>query len=158
MLKEKHKLVSEFESKKTLQAEFAKQKNLLRTTLVGILKKKEEIKKLFLGSLLSSSRKRQRESSYKDVEDALVHWLKQIRSSNLPVSRPILKQKVMEITGVLGVETNYCASDGWLERFKDCHGVTFKKLCGEKESVDMTSIGTWKETVLQEIENVFWFI
>ncbi|XP_023237227.1 tigger transposable element-derived protein 4-like [Centruroides sculpturatus] len=154
-LKEKYELVSEFECNKTSQAEFAKQKNLPRTTLVGILKKKEEIKKLFLGSSSRMSRKRQRKSLYKDVEDALVRWLKQTRSSNLPVSGPILKQKAMEIAGVLGVETNFSASDGWLERFKGRHGVTFKKLCGEKESVDMTSVGTWKETVLQEIEKSY---
>ncbi|XP_067120346.1 tigger transposable element-derived protein 4-like [Centruroides vittatus] len=154
-LKEKYELVSEFECNKTSQAEFAKQKNLPRSTLVGILKKKEEIKKLFLGSSLRPSRKRQRKSPYKDVEDALVCWLKKIRSSNLPISRPILKQKAMEIAGVLGVETDFSASDGWLERFKGRHGVTFKKLCGEKESVDMISVETWKERVLQEIEKLY---
>ncbi|XP_067130368.1 tigger transposable element-derived protein 4-like [Centruroides vittatus] len=117
--------------------------------------KKEEIKKLYLGSSSRLSRKRQRKSPYKDVEDALVGWLKQIRSSNLPVSGPIPKQKAMEIAGVLGVETKFSASDGWSKRFKDRQGVTFKKLRGEKESVDMTSVGTWKERVLQEIEKSY---
>ncbi|XP_023241085.1 transmembrane protein 199-like [Centruroides sculpturatus] len=39
----------------------------------------------------------ERKLPYKDVKDALIHWLMQIHSSNLPVSGPILKQKGMEI-------------------------------------------------------------
>ncbi|XP_023240768.1 tigger transposable element-derived protein 3-like [Centruroides sculpturatus] len=122
MLKEKYEFVSEFECNRISQAEFAKHENLPTTTLVGILKKKEEIKKLFLESSLLLSRKCKRKSSYKDVEDALVHWLKQIRSLNPPVSGPKLKHKAMEIAEVLGVETNFSASDGWSERYIACTG------------------------------------
>ena len=39
---------------------------------------------------------------------------------------------------------NFKASNGWLEKFKNRHGIVFRALCGESASVDSTTVEEWK--------------
>ena len=55
------------------------------------------------------------------------------------MSGPILLAKAEEFSQKLEIE-NFKDSTGWLERFKEQNGITFKKVCGEAKSVDMTSM------------------
>jgi len=44
-------------------------------------------------------------------------WFTQSRQNNIPISRPILKEKSKLFATNLGI-TNFQASEGWLEKFK----------------------------------------
>ena len=54
------------------------------------------------------------------------------------MSGPILLAKAEEFAKKLEVE-NFKASTGWLERFKERNGITFKQVCGEAKSADTAS-------------------
>nr|XP_006817586.1 PREDICTED: tigger transposable element-derived protein 4-like [Saccoglossus kowalevskii] len=61
---------------------------------------------------------------------------------NVPISGPILQAKVED----LGQKMNHVefkASNGWLERFKSRHGITFKSMCGEAASVSDVMVDDW---------------
>jgi hypothetical protein len=47
----------------------------------------------------------------------------------------------------LGI-TNFQASEGWLEKFKKRHDLTFKKVCGESASVDPCISQDWKNELI----------
>jgi hypothetical protein len=49
----------------------------------------------------------------------------------------------------LGVE-NFKGSQGWIDRFKKRHSVVFKTVQGEAGDVDMASLSTWQQDVLQK--------
>ncbi|GFN91634.1 tigger transposable element-derived protein 6 [Plakobranchus ocellatus] len=54
----------------------------------------------------------------------------------------------MEINlGVAGFQ----ASNGWLEKFKQRHGIVFKVACGESASVDTTVVEDWKKATLDKL-------
>ncbi|KAK3920484.1 Tigger transposable element-derived protein 6, partial [Frankliniella fusca] len=44
--------------------------------------------------------------------------------------------------------TGFCASNGWLYRFRKRHNVLFTKLHGESADVDEETVSAWKDTIL----------
>ena len=91
--------------------------------------------------------------TYHDTENAYLQWFKAARDRNLPVSGPLLQAKAENFASQLG-ETRFKCSTGWLDRFIDRHGITFKKVCSESRSVDVKSkdMTEWAElkTLLSE--------
>ena len=50
----------------------------------------------------------------------------------------MLLTKAEEFAAQLG-DTDFKLNTGWLDRFKQCHQITFKKVCGEAKSVEDNS-------------------
>jgi hypothetical protein len=40
------------------------------------------------------------------------------------------------------------ASNGWLDNFKDRHGIVFKSVQGEAAAVDLESVDKWRQDIL----------
>ncbi|XP_069103139.1 tigger transposable element-derived protein 6-like [Argopecten irradians] len=57
---------------------------------------------------------------------------------NVPAEIKMLKVKANELAAGIG-EPSFDCSTGWIDRFKDRHGICFKKICGEAKSVDKSS-------------------
>ena len=62
-------------------------------------------------------------------------WFKQCRCSDIPVSGLILKEKATEFRKLFGID--FTCSNGWLDRFKTRHSISFAKICGEAKCVDL---------------------
>ncbi|GBN31225.1 hypothetical protein AVEN_275342-1 [Araneus ventricosus] len=58
---------------------------------------------------------------------------------NVPVPALILKEKAVEIAEELNIE-DVGGGNGWPERFKDRHCLSFKTICGEEEAVEGEAI------------------
>lgn len=56
----------------------------------------------------------------------------------------------MQFANELGV-SEFSASNGWFERFKERHGLSFKKMCGEAAAVDMRPVEEWKNGLLKDV-------
>ena len=105
------------------------------STVSKLVKNREKIEKDFHSSVTSSACKRMRTSAYGEIDDALLKWFKQTRSAQMPVSGPMLA----EIAERFAREPNmpdWKCSNGFLERFKKCHNITFKVAAGEAASVE----------------------
>jgi centromere protein B len=61
------------------------------------------------------------------LESVLFTWYQQARASNIPIDGTILRGKAKIIAAQLNIE-NFTASNGWIARFKDRHGLVYKKL------------------------------
>ncbi|KAJ4438141.1 hypothetical protein ANN_14080 [Periplaneta americana] len=86
-------------------------------------------------------------------------WFSRIRSQNVPVSGPMILAKALEFAAELG-DSEFKASNGWLEKFRKRHDITFRSICGESSSVDMETVTSWKEKLPSLIsgyssENIF---
>lgn len=51
-----------------------------------------------------------------------------VRAKNLPISGPLEQEKAVEIAETSG-ETNFKASNGWLDRFRKRHNIVYKAVC-----------------------------
>ncbi|XP_042900840.1 tigger transposable element-derived protein 4-like [Parasteatoda tepidariorum] len=74
-----------------------------------------------------------------EIEVALLRWVREARSQNLPLTGHVLQEKAKVFADALGV-TNFASSNGWLTRFKKRHGIVCHKICGEEATVDKETV------------------
>lgn len=73
-----------------------------------------------------------------------------VRSQNIPVSGPMLKEKAMPYARQLQI-ADFKGSDRWLDRWKTRHGITFKTIAGEASSCTLEMTPSWEQTTLSTI-------
>jgi len=74
----------------------------------------------------------------------LFTWYQQARASNIPINGTTLREKAKIIAAQQNID-NFSAFNGWVSRFKDWHGLVFKKLAGETAEVSVESTDAWLE-------------
>ena len=71
----------------------------------------------------------------------MLEWFRKVRSKNIPVSGPIFQQKACAVAAQMGIEQEFKASNGWLEKF-NIKGMT---VSGELGEVRGEMVQYWKE-------------
>jgi len=94
--------------KKYIASEFG----IPASTLSTKLKDKVEILKAVEKAPCLPRRKRFKTSSFPEIEQAMTEWMKRVRDSNLPFSRPLIQEKAVEFAKNLGL-TFQASSVGW---------------------------------------------
>ena len=150
-MKRKMEIIEEAEKRRVeKREELAKSLGLKSaSTLCTILKNKDSIRQQFAASS-NLERKRSQNPSEKDLEEAILTWLKEMRRRSVPLSGPIVQEKAREFAVKLGIE-NFLASNRWLELFKKRNGLAFKTVCGEAASVDEGVVEDWIREKLPRI-------
>ncbi|XP_060845841.1 tigger transposable element-derived protein 3-like [Rhopalosiphum padi] len=67
------------------------------------------------------------------IDKELLVWFSKTREKNLPVSGPTIQEKGKQLAEVYGLN-DFKASNGWLEKFRKRHNISFKSICGENFS------------------------
>ncbi|XP_071497551.1 tigger transposable element-derived protein 6-like [Diadema antillarum] len=129
------------------KSEVAREYDLASSTLSTILKNCDTIKKQFESPQFESSRKKCRQAAFQDVDDAVIRWFKDMRGKNLPISGPLVREKADKLGKMLGHQ-DFKASIGWLQRFKERHGIQQLRVCGESAGVNEEIVGRWKDETL----------
>lgn len=130
------------------QREAALKLGVSQSSLSGWLLSRDKIQKSVVES--GGSRKRKREGKSLSVDDALLHWFKQNSLFGAPINRGILLQKADDFGKAMNID--FKASDGWLTRWKERHGIIFKKLHGEKLDCNNNAAEDWLATTWSSIK------
>ena len=85
-----------------------------------------------------------------DLDKAVYTWFHNTRANNVPVSGVVLKEKALQFAKSLHLD-DFRASEGWLDRWKSRHNVTFGEVSGEEKSCTPETTASWKETHLPTI-------
>ena len=74
-------------------------------------------------------------------------WYEKCTRTNVYADWPLLQEEAMEIAKRLGKEelTDFTASNGWLEKWKQIYGVREKGLCGEADEISTITVQAWIE-------------
>ena len=139
-IEDKYQAILDVERAIRPKSEIARHFGVPSNTLSTWIKNAEKIKAAYQQSSFAPDRKRMRTANFEDVEHALLKWFKNVRDQNLPISGPMLSAKAEEFAQRLD-HSDFKCSNGWLDRFKERHNITFKKICGESKSVDVNSKG-----------------
>ena len=130
----KYEVLMEVEKDSRSKKQIADHYGLAQSTLSTWLKKADGIKNAFSNGDFSTKRKKLPTAGDPEVEEALLKWFKTARDHNIPLSGLFMMQGAGELAEKLGVPAG-----GWLDRFKDRYGISFKRICGEENSVDTGS-------------------
>ena len=87
---------------------------------------------------------------FPELDDGILAWFRQTRSENLPVDRPLLKAKALELADASGI-TEFKASEGWLSKFKFWHNIIFKSVQGETGDVIPADTEIWRNEILPKL-------
>jgi centromere protein B len=124
--------------------DIAKCLGLAPSTSNSIVVKEREIREQFDKSC--KKRKTGRESAFCELDSVRLAWYQQARASGIPIDGNILCEKAKKIADRMQAD-NFSASNGWICRFKDRHGLVYKKLTGESTAVDTDMRDLWLETL-----------
>lgn len=99
---------------------------------------------------LPITRKRKRAGKCVKVEDGLLRWFVQARTSCVHVTNAILLNKALSIAAQLGIQ-DFNPTDGWLSRWKSRNNVVFKKPTEDKKYVDIINNENWLDHYLRDV-------
>ncbi|XP_054724897.1 tigger transposable element-derived protein 6-like [Uloborus diversus] len=134
-LKEKIEVINVAENEKLSLRDLGEKFKISKNQVSNVLKEKEEIKRLWITNSNENSKTvKFRKTEGEDIDQIVFKWFSAIGGKNIPVSGVLLQEKAKEVADSLGLQ-NFKASNGWLEKFKLRHNVTFKTVCGKKNLV-----------------------
>jgi hypothetical protein len=119
---------------------------LAASTLNSIFAKKDEIRQQREKCNACKKGKTGKESTFVELETVLFTWYQQVRASNIPIDGTTRREKAKIIAAQLNID-KFSACNGWVSRFKDRHGLVFKKLVGESAEVTVESTDAWLESL-----------
>ena len=90
---------------------------------------------------------RHRDPTRTDADISLFQWFTAARAQLVPISGEVLKSKAEELSKELG-SSEWTCSSGWLSRWKVCHNIKYRSICGENSAVDHAVCREWKENTL----------
>ncbi|XP_064414219.1 tigger transposable element-derived protein 4-like [Latimeria chalumnae] len=146
-LETKYQIVTAVDANKQYKKQIADEFGISLST---ILKSKDKILKAYHSSDFGSARKKLCTAGYKDVENALFEWFKSARDENIPLSGSMLAIKADELAKKLG-HADFSVSQSWVERFKHCRGIVYRKVCGESESINSDVLDDYITTKLPSL-------
>ena len=109
----------------------------------NILKRKQEYLSDFESNQCNEVKRKLKNNLGKKIDDETYSWFVAQRAKNLPISGPILQEKARQIAMEFGDNVVFKASNGWLDKFKSRHGISYRAICGEAASVNLITINEW---------------
>ncbi|KAG0441291.1 hypothetical protein HPB47_015994, partial [Ixodes persulcatus] len=135
-LREKVEILREVDAGKANKVEIAKKHAIPRSTLSTYIRNRKTIEDAYEAEVFAHGRKRLRSAKHPDLEKALITWVKEMRSQDLPLSGPIIMAKAAEFALHLK-HHDFAASEGWFHRFRQRHDLVFRIVSGEGKDVSM---------------------
>jgi hypothetical protein len=84
-----------------------------------------------------------RKAQFEDVDTVVYKWFQDVRSRNVPLTGPLIRERALEFAKMLEFE-NFQASSGWLNRFHERYGVLSKCISGEASFIPMNFVNEWR--------------
>lgn len=137
-LNEKLAVLQRLDKGESLQ-KIAKELNVGVTTIKDWRKNRKDIESYTVtidGENALKKRKTLKKPKLELLDNALWMWFCQERRKGTPISGPIIKEKAIALHKKLEAESEFAASEGWIDRWKTRHGVRFVSISGEKLSAD----------------------
>ena len=140
------------ESCRTLSTKFS----VGKTQIAAILKNETELRAAYATYRGNNpgNNKRARQGRYQEINEALYKWYSLARESLVPINGPMLQEKTAEIAKQLAKPeyAEFKASSGWLEKWKNAHGISQRSIKGESGEVPIQTTEAWMEDCLKSVE------
>ena len=117
-------------SKKSVAKKYGVPKSTVSTWLAN----KDKILAAYESGEIKPKRQKIKRAENEDLDKTVYNTsFHNTRANNVPVSGVVLKEKVLQFAKSLHLD-DFRASDGWLDKWKSRHNVTFREVSGEEKS------------------------
>lgn len=115
-----------------------------KSQIQSILAKRTEILDEYSANKNALS-KPARASQTQNIDEAMYEWYQRARTfKNIPVTGPMLQEKAKRASEELG-DSEFTASNGWLDRFKKRFNIKSNVISGEAGGVREETVTSWQE-------------
>jgi CTP synthase (UTP-ammonia lyase) len=112
------------------QCEIVRRYGLRQSTISTILRNSKKIKENYEMST-NHNRKRHRCGMNPEIDGAVREWFETARLNDVPINGTILQEKATDFAKLLN-KSDFCASRGWLSRWKNRENIRLKDLKEKK--------------------------
>ncbi|CAF1116814.1 unnamed protein product [Rotaria magnacalcarata] len=135
------------------QRKLAEKYNISLGSVSNVLKRKAEYLNDYETNQNQNVKRKVMNVNAQKLDEDVYEWLMQQRSKNIPISGPILQEKAREIDALLGDKLgSFKGSNGWLNRFRTKHNISFRAISGESVSVNITPVDDWIQRIPKIID------
>lgn len=145
-LKDKINILNELQAMK--QSEVVKKYKLAQSTVSTIKSNEIKIREMFSRNE-KETRKRRRNCTAVDLDDALFMWFKERRDQSCMISGPLLLGKAIQFSKQMNL--SYKPDSSWIERWKNRHNIHYKRIVGEQASADILGAESYITNVLPNL-------
>ena len=128
--------------KGTSACKIAQQFGVSKTQIQSIILNK--VMRDFEDGAPAEKKRKMRQTGNERINELMYDWFKTARLKNIPLSGSILQEKALLFASKLN-NLSFKASNGWLESFRQCHGIKFHVLSGESADVDEGLVTGWTD-------------
>jgi len=125
--------------------------NIGKTQVSDILKNKVYLLQTFVEQGSEKSKRKFPKSDGEIIDTVIFQWYLHARVNNIPISGPVLKEKALELASEVGLN-EFKASNGWLQKFKDRHQISYKNINANPTSLKECVITEWLNNVKEIIK------
>lgn len=116
----------------------------------NILKSRQKYKNSIENGNLSMKRMR-KESPAEKINEITLQFIKTCNAKNISLSGPMIQDFARQVAEKAGL-MDFKASNGWLDKFRNRHKITFNIICGEEQNVSEEVVTQWQQNLASTIE------
>lgn len=148
-LEEKFQIITDFEKDKSLKVRrYAERSGIPKSTISDILKKREEIRKLYEENRDFAACRINGHLTEDGLKlDRLVwEWFSMARSKNVPISGSMIQHQAGDFAKLLKMD-KFVGSPGWLQKWQKRHNVSAKTISGESADVNVGTVNDFRQRI-----------
>lgn len=115
-----------------------------KTQASEIIKQKEIIRRQWQSSDNLEQKTKKLKGDAAQIDKICLEWFIRARNQHIPISGPLIKTKAKEVAKALKYN-NFSASDGWLQKWRKRHNVSFKCISGESADVNLDDVDQFRQ-------------
>lgn len=143
-LKEKFNLIQDHKKEKMNIVDLMKKYKCGKAAVYNILNDEQKVVDDYMKAPNADMKSKGRVPKFDEIDTMTYNWLGQVLAKKLPISGIMIQEKAKEFAETLN-ETEFKASNGWLEKFKSRHRLVFANICGESGDVPTQAIDEFLE-------------
>ena len=145
-------LVIEDVDRKISQTAVAEKFGISQSQVSRILKSKTKLLSAYRSNK-NPFRKRSRKSNQENIENALLHWFKQVQSRGVEIDGPMLREKAKNLGKHMGIDFNPSVS--WVTRWRERNFISFTSKHRRKLNCNSAADKHWLNSVWPKIQERF---
>ncbi|CAF3341955.1 unnamed protein product [Rotaria sp. Silwood2] len=126
------------------QRDLATKYKISTGAVCNILKRKQEYLNDFESNQCHDVRRKIKNNLRRKIDEETYSWFVAQRAKNITLSGPTIQEKARQIAEEFGGNVIFKASNGWFEKFKARHNISYRAICGESTSVNPVTTNEWK--------------